>query len=132
LFCLVAKGDIDFQIDPESSDAIWNGFPTLAARLGDGTWQNTARAELGMIAFYKGEVHRSDRMVAESYSLARWKGDTAYLIRLRAAFGEGFQELGHPKDALRFFDNALALARSRPDAGVLLPPASGARGRVQC
>src|SRR5262249_54966850 len=24
LFCLVAKGDIDFQIDPKSSEAVWN------------------------------------------------------------------------------------------------------------
>ena len=28
LFCLVAKGDIDFQIDPRSSEAVWNEVAT--------------------------------------------------------------------------------------------------------
>ena len=117
LFCLVAKGDIDFQIDPKSSEAVWTGVGTLARDLGDSTWENRARAELGTIAFYKGEIYRAARMVVASYSVAELKGDTAYLIRLRAALGEGFAEFGHPKDALRFFDNALALAKSNPDAG---------------
>ena len=48
---------------------------------------------------------------------AELHGDTAYVIRLRAAFGEGFAEFGHPKDALVFFDGALNLARETPDAG---------------
>jgi CHAT domain-containing protein/tetratricopeptide (TPR) repeat protein len=117
LFCLIAKGDIDFQIDPKSSEAVWTEVGTLARDLGDSTWENRARAELGTIAFYKGEIYRAARMVVTSYSVAELKGDTAYLIRLRAALGEGFAEFGHPKDALRFFDNALALARSNPDAG---------------
>ena len=117
LFCLVAKGDIDFQIDPKSSEAVWTEVATLARDLGDSTWENRARAELGTIAFYKGEIYRAARMVVTSYSVAELKDDTAYLIRLRAALGEGFAEFGHPKDALRFFDNALALAKSNPDAG---------------
>ena len=45
------------------------------------------------------------------------KGDVAYVIRLRAALGEGFAEFGHPKDALVFFENALDLAGKTPDAG---------------
>src|SRR5579883_1555135 len=55
LFCLIAKGDIDFQIDPKSSEAVWTEVGTLARGLGDSTWENRARAELGTIAFYKGE-----------------------------------------------------------------------------
>jgi hypothetical protein len=34
LFCLVAKGDIDFQIDPKSSEAVWNEVAKLAGNLG--------------------------------------------------------------------------------------------------
>jgi len=35
LFCLVAKGDIDFQIDPKSSAAVWTEVAAVAARLRD-------------------------------------------------------------------------------------------------
>ena len=117
LFCLVAKGDIDFQIDPKSSEAVWTEVAALAARLGDSVWENRAQAELGTIAFYKGQIYRGARMVAGAYYAAELHGDTAYVIRLRAAFGEGFAEFGHPKDALVFFDGALNLARATPDAG---------------
>jgi CHAT domain-containing protein len=117
LFCLVAKGDIDFQIDPKSSETVWSEVAKLAGDLGDGTWENRARAELGTIAFYKGEIYRAARMVVAAYSVAELKGDIAYEIRLRAALGEGFAEFGHAKDALVFFENALDLAAKTPDAG---------------
>jgi len=117
LFCLVAKGDIDFQIDPKSSEAVWTEVATVAARLRDSIWENRAQAELGTIVFYKGEIYRGARMVAKSYAAAELHGDTTYVIRLRAAFGEGFAEFGHPKDALVFFDSALKLARETPNAG---------------
>jgi CHAT domain-containing protein len=117
LFCLVAKGDIDFQIDPKSSEALWTEVARLAGDLGDGIWENRARAELGTIAFYKGEIYRAARMVVAAYYVAEMKGDVAYVIRLRAALGEGFAEFGHPKDALVFFENALDLAGKTPDAG---------------
>ena len=117
LFCLVAKGDIDFQIDPKSSEAVWNEVAKLARNLGNGAWENRARAELGTIAFYKGEVYRAARMVVTAYSVAEMSHDVAYVIRLRAALGEGFAEFGHPQDALVFFENALDLAAKTPDAG---------------
>ncbi len=117
LFCLLAKGDIDFQIDPKSSEAVWNEVAKLARNLGDGAWENRARAELGTIAFYKGEVYRAARMVVTAYSVAEMSHDVAYVIRLRAALGEGFAEFGHPQDALVFFENALDLAAKTPDAG---------------
>ena len=65
LFCLVAKGDIDFQIDPKSSEALWTEVARLAGDLGDGIWENRARAELGTIAFYKGEIYRAARLVVD-------------------------------------------------------------------
>ena len=117
LFCLVAKGDIDFQIDPKNSETVWNEVAAIAKRLGDSIWENRARAELGTIAFYKGKVYHAARLVAQAYTIAEMKGDTAYVIRLRAVFGEGFAEFGHPKDALIFFDSALKLANSTPEAG---------------
>jgi len=117
LFCLVAKGDIDFQIDPKSSEAVWTEVASAATRLRDGVWENRAEAELGAITFYKGQIYRGARMVAKSYIGAELRGDTAYVIRLRAALGEGFAEFGHPKDALVYFDGALKLARETPDAG---------------
>ena len=100
LFCLVAKGDINFQIDPKSSEAIWTEVATVAVRLRDNSWKNRAQAELGTIAFYKGEIYRGARMVTESYMAAEIRGDTAYVIRLQASFGGGFAEFGHTKDAL--------------------------------
>jgi hypothetical protein len=96
MFCLVAKGDIDFQIDPKSSEAVWMEVAAVAARLRDSTWENRAQAELGTIAFYKGEIYRGARLVAKSYATAELHGDTAYVIRLRAAFGEGFAEFRIP------------------------------------
>ena len=117
LFCLVVKGDIDFQIDPKSSETVWTEVAVVAARLQDSAWENRAQAELGTIAFYKGEIYRGARMVAKSYMAAEIHGDTAYVIRLRAALGEGFAEFGHPKDALVFFEGALKLAKEIPDAG---------------
>jgi tetratricopeptide (TPR) repeat protein len=115
LFCLVAKGDIDFQIDPKSSEAVWTEVAALAARLGDSVWENRAHAELGTIAFYKGQIYRGARMVAGAYYAAELHGDTAYVIRLRAAFGEGFANLGI-QDGW-YSSTALNLAKATPDAG---------------
>jgi CHAT domain-containing protein len=129
LLCLVAKGDIDFQIEPKTSEAVWNEVSALAKRLDDRIWVNRARAELGTIAFYKGEVYHAAKLVAQSYATAEIYHDIAYVIRLRAVFGEGFAEFGHPRDALMFFESALKLAAETPDAGFPFTAQLG-RGRA--
>ena len=82
------------------------------------------------IAFYKGEVYRAARFVVTAYSVAEMNRDVAYVIRLRAALGEGFAEFGHPKDALVFFEKALALAAETPDVGLPVHGVFGEGARV--
>jgi CHAT domain-containing protein/tetratricopeptide (TPR) repeat protein len=117
LFCLVAKGDIDFQIDPKSSEITWREAESVADHLGERVWKNRARAELGTIAFYKGQVYRAASLVAAGIWAAERTGDTAYAVRLRAVLGEGFAEFGHYTDALEFFNSALQLAARAADIG---------------
>jgi len=106
LLCLVSKGDIDFQIDPKSSKQLWEEVESLAQRLDQPIWKNRARAELGTIAFYDGEIFRAMHMIASAYVETEKQHDSAWMIRDLAAFGEGFADLGRNEDARRFFEKS--------------------------
>jgi hypothetical protein len=56
LFCLVVKGDIDGEIDAGSMREDWQQVHNLAVQLGDKKWQYRALAELGIAAFYNGDL----------------------------------------------------------------------------
>jgi tetratricopeptide (TPR) repeat protein len=118
LFCLTAKGDIDFQINPQSSRQVWEAVSKLAASLGNAIWENRARAELGTLAFYNGEIFRAMHLVGRAYLEAERQNDLAEIIRNLAALGEGFAEFGHYEDALRFFEKAMQQARTTPGAEI--------------
>ncbi len=118
LLCLVSKGDIDFQIDPKSSKRLWEEVESLAQKVDQPIWKNRARAELGTIAFYDGEIFRAMHMIASAYVETERQHDSAWMIRDLAAFGEGFADLGRNEDARRFFERSIRLAEATPDAEV--------------
>jgi hypothetical protein len=100
LFCLTAKSDIDFQINPQASMQVFEAVSKLAHSLGNAIWENRARAELGTLAFYNGEIFRAMHLVGRSYLEAERQNDSAEIIRNLAALGEGFAEirsLRHPR-----------------------------------
>jgi CHAT domain-containing protein len=118
LLCLISKGDIDFQINPLSSEAMWEQVRILAQNSHDAVWENRAQAELGAITFYKGEIWRAMHIVVQSYDQAARLNDSSGMVRELTALGEGYAEFGRSKDALRFFETAIERAHATDGAEV--------------
>jgi hypothetical protein len=63
LFCLIVKGDIDGEIDARAMREDWEEVQELAKELGNDRWQYRALAQLGVAAFYNGDLDTAGRNV---------------------------------------------------------------------
>jgi hypothetical protein len=63
LFCLIVKGDIDGEIDARAMREDWEEVQKLATELGNDKWQYRALAQLGVAAFYNGDLDTAGRNV---------------------------------------------------------------------
>ena len=73
LFCLIVKGDIDGEIDAGAMREDWQGVQDLANELGDKKWQYRALAQLGVAAFYNGDLATAGKNVASALAAATKK-----------------------------------------------------------
>ena len=53
---LVIKGETDEDLDPSLSQRSWTEALALAQKLGEASWANRARGELGLVAFLQGDT----------------------------------------------------------------------------
>ncbi len=67
MFCLIVKGDIDGEIDSRAMRQDWEQVQALAGELGDSKWQNRALAQLGLAAFYEGDLATARANVARAF-----------------------------------------------------------------
>jgi CHAT domain-containing protein len=128
LRALIAKGDVDFQLDPAESYRTWTQVSNLASTLNDSMWKNRAAGELGAIEFYRGNIFHALALVGKALLAAEVNRDIGAQIHLCAVLGEGFLEAHRYPDALNFFEHAINLANS---AGGAEPPFTAQLGRAR-
>jgi len=117
LFCLMVLGDIDGEIDAAPMRRDWEAALRLAHELGDKKLENRASGELGFALFLEGDMATARQRVAGALMGAMMLGDTGAQIRYLAAVGHAYVQLGSYDDALAYFDKALKIAATNPDAG---------------
>jgi CHAT domain-containing protein len=117
LFCLLVKGDIDGEIDAGAMREDWQQVQELATALGDKKWQYRALAQLGVAAFYNGDLATAGKNVATALAAATKDGDIGAQIRFLTSLGIGLREAHMNEEALTYFDNALKIASTIPDIG---------------
>ncbi|MHB8541210.1 MAG: CHAT domain-containing protein [Candidatus Acidiferrales bacterium] len=117
LWCLAAKGYTDLEIDPGSSKRAWTEARRIAKTLGEKQWEARATGELGIIAFLEGDSRRAAAMVGSALWSAMRGGDVGEQVRSLEMLGNGFYEVRRYAEAIAFFDRAMRIANSTPDAG---------------
>jgi CHAT domain-containing protein len=115
LRCLVIKGEVDEDLDPQLAERSWSEAVTIAERLGEPGWANRAKGELGVVAFLQGDVNASVIQLGQALKVAESAGDALSVVRWLTLFGHGYIELARPEEALSFYERALKVAASVPE-----------------
>ena len=117
MFCLIVKGDIDGEIKSGTMRYDWEQVGVLAHELGNTKWQYRALAQLGLVAFYEGDLATARRNVGSAIVAATTAGDAGAQIRYLTVLGIGLVQSGMCEQALPYLDKALNIASGTPDAG---------------
>lgn len=117
MFCLIIKGDIDGEINARAMREDWQHVEALARQLGNLRWEYRASAQLGLAAFYRGDVVTARRNVGLALAEAKAGGDKGAEILYLTAFGIALVDSKMYAQALPYFDHALVIAHATPDAG---------------
>ena len=128
LWCLIAKGYTDIEIDYRASKRDWLEAQDISKSLGESQWVTRASGELGLIAFLEGNPGRAARLLGGAVLSTMTNGDTAGQVRFLELLGRGFEEVNRHAEALKFFDRAIKLAEGEPDCGL---PFMGYEGKAQ-
>jgi len=117
MFCLIVKGDLDTETDPRAMREDWDQVEALARELGDTKWQYRALGELGMAAFYNGDIATARKDIGAALIAVTKAGDKGAQIRFLSVAGLGLTNVGMYDQALPYFENALRIAATVPEAG---------------
>jgi CHAT domain-containing protein len=117
MFCLIVKGDIDGEIDSGAMHRDWEQVQTLARDLGDSKWQNRSLGQLGLAAFYEGDLETARKNVGAALIAATKNSDAGAQIRFLTAAGIGLREAHMAPMAIQYFDSALKISAATPEAG---------------
>ena len=128
LWCLIAKGYTDIEIDYRASKRDWLEAQDIAKGLGEDQWVTRASGELGLIGFLEGNPGRAARLLGGALLSTMTNGDTAGQVRFLELLGRGFEEVNRHAEALKFFERAIKLAEADPDCGL---PFMGYEGKAQ-
>ena len=128
LWCLIAKGYTDIEIDYRASKRDWLEAQDIAKTLGENQWVTRASGELGLIGFLEGNPGRAARLLGGALLSTMANGDTAGQVRFLELLGRGFEEVNRHSEALKFFERAINLAEAAPDCGL---PFMGYEGKAQ-
>ena len=128
LWCLIAKGYTDIEIDYRAAKRDWLEAQDIAKSLGENQWVTRASGELGLIGFLEGNPGRAARLLGGALLSTMASGDTAGQVRFLELLGRGFEEVNRHAEALKFFERAIKLAETDPDCGL---PFMGYEGKAQ-
>ena len=117
MFCLIVKGDIDGEFNSGAMRQDWERVQALARESRDKKWQYRSLAQLGLAAFYDGDLPTATKNVSTALVEATANADIGARIRFLSAIGVGFVQSKMYEQALSYFENALKIANTMPDAG---------------
>jgi CHAT domain-containing protein len=117
LWCLIAKGYTDIEIDYRTTKRDWLEARDLAKSLGHDQWVTRANGELGL-AFLEGNQGHAARLLGGALLSTMASGDVGGQIRFLELLGRGFEEVNRHAEAMRFFDRAIKLANGEKDSGL--------------
>ena len=115
LRCLVVKGDVDLDFDTSLARGDWTEAKAVAETLGDAAWVNRANAELAIVAFLGGDHMSAALSIAAALNKAKQLGDVSSVIRYQTLIADGLVQWKQYDKALKYFDEALSIARSQPE-----------------
>ena len=118
LWCLIAKGYTDIEIDYRATKRDWEQARELANELGEKQWVIRADGELGLVAFLEGNPGRAARLLGGALLSTMTSGDVGGQVRFLELLGRGFEEVNRHAEALSFFDRAIKLAEAERDCGL--------------
>ena len=118
LWCLIAKGYTDIEIDYRAAKRDWLEARDLAKGLGQDQWVTRANGELGLVAFLEGNPGHAARLMGGALLSTMASGDIGGQIRFLELLGRGFEEVNRHAEAMRFFDRAIKLADGEKDSGL--------------
>ncbi len=118
LWCLIAKGYTDIEIDYRATKRDWVEAQELAKALGENQWATRASGELGLVAFLEGNPGRGARLLGSALLSTMASGDTGGQVRFLELIGRGFEEVNRHSEAMRFFERAIKLADAEKDSGL--------------
>jgi tetratricopeptide (TPR) repeat protein len=117
LWCLIAKGYTDIEIDYRVAKQDWLQAKDIAKRLGENQWVTRASGELGLIAFLEGDLGQAARLLGGALISTVATGDKGGQIRFLELIGTGFEEVNRHSEALKLFERAIKLANTEKDSG---------------
>jgi tetratricopeptide (TPR) repeat protein len=117
LRCMVTKGEVDLEIDPATSQKVWEEVQTLAKSLGDKAWEARAKGKLAYIAFFDGEMAKARKLALDAGLSAMLTGDLAAQSGYITLIAYAMNELNRYDEGLQFSDQALAMAESNKELG---------------
>ncbi|MGA7566591.1 MAG: hypothetical protein WBW53_11090, partial [Terriglobales bacterium] len=118
LWCLIAKGYTDIEIDYRAAKRDWLEAQGIAKNLGDDRAMTRAAGELGLIAFLEGNPGQAARLLGGALLSTMASGDTGGQVRFLELLGAGFEEVNRHAEALRFFERAIKLADAEKESGL--------------
>lgn len=117
MFCFTIKGDIDGEMNSDTMRDDWEQVEGLAKELGNQKWEYRALAQLGLVAFYEGNLPAARTDVGTALALATKAGDVGAEIRYLTILGIGLVDSKMYVQSLPYFTHALEIARAAPDSG---------------
>jgi len=122
MFALIVKGDIDTETNTPAMRADWEQVAVLAKDLGDKRWGYRALAQVGIAAFYDGDLETARRNVGGALAAATEAGDTGSQIRFLTMLANGLVVSRMVEQALPYLERALSLAASLPERVISSQP----------
>jgi tetratricopeptide (TPR) repeat protein len=115
LRCLVVKGDLDLELDKDLARRDWSEARSVAESLGDKAWVNRADGELAITSYLAGDLKAAALGMFGAIQKARELDDVGSLVRYEALVGDGLLQWKEYDKALKYFDDALNIAKGHPD-----------------
>ena len=121
MFCFIVKGDIDQELNSGAMRYDWEQVQALAGELGNEKWQYRALAELGLAAYYEGDLATARQNVGSALASATAAHDAGAQIELLMELATGLIFTKLYEQSIPYLDKALQIASATPDAGYPFP-----------
>jgi hypothetical protein len=116
LFCFAIKGEIDSEIRSQSTRKDWIEVAQLAKQTNNPKWQYRALAQLGIVAFFEGDIETSRKNVGAALLAATNAHDVGGMVLYLYAIGLGLNGMKMANEAMTYLDQAIALSEGTPGA----------------